>query len=99
MIFREHPHSVAGDGINLLFHPAGEFRQKVPGKRFHILFPVSQGRWLDGDDIEAVIEIFTKTPVPHFLLQILVGCGNDADIGTHGCGRPHRNEFPLLDYP
>ena len=69
----------------------------VLGQRNDILPPLPQGRQVQADDVEAVIEVLPKTALGHLLFQILVGDGDEADIDLFGAGGPDGDELAFLN--
>src|SRR5262245_23523994 len=60
--------------------PDGVFLNKVVGEQGYILWPVTQGRHRNGKDVEAVKEILTQGSLLQSAADILIACGNHADI-------------------
>ena len=50
------------------------------GEDGNVFLSFPQWRELDFDDVEAVEEVFAETPFADFLGEVLVCCGDDADI-------------------
>ncbi|MNC73423.1 hypothetical protein D3C76_1172200 [compost metagenome] len=65
-------------------------------QQFDIAFALTQ-RWQgDGDNVQAVIEVFTELAFGNVLFQILVGGGDNADIDRDrlaGADRQHLTGF------
>ena len=78
--------------------PAGKLFYEQFGEWLDVLRPLAQGWHLQGDNVQAVIEVFTKATGLHLFLQVLVGGGDEADVGTPHLGRTDRDELPLLQY-
>ena len=57
--------------------------QEMLGQWDDIIFPLPQRRNMDRYDIQPVIQIFPKALLPHHLLQVAVGGGDDPDIHLH----------------
>ena len=49
-------------------------------EREHVLAPLAQRGQLDGDDREAVVEVFAEGALPDGLLEVDVGGGDDAHV-------------------
>jgi hypothetical protein len=52
----------------------------VLGEREHVLAAVAQRGQFDGDDREAVVEVFAEAPLPDGLLEVDVGGGDDTHV-------------------
>ncbi len=51
---------------------------------------------MEGDDVESVIKVLPKVPVCDFFFQVLVCCGNNADVYFDGFVAANPLEFMLL---
>ena len=58
----------------------GSLFQKMRGQQRDVLLALAQGRHLDGEDVEPVIEVLPEAALLRVLLQVAVGGGDDADI-------------------
>ena len=47
-----------------------------------ILYSFPQGREMDGDHIQAIIEVLAKIPLAHRFSQVVIRGGNDANVYT-----------------
>ena len=61
--------------------------------------PLPQGRHHDGDDVEAVVEVFPEAVFRHQRLQILVGGGDHPDIYPDGFNPADALEGMVLQDP
>ena len=80
----------SGDSFIVFFD---EMPHEVVGQQGNILAPLFQPRQRQGDDIQAVIQIFAEGAVGHGGFEIVVGRGQDAHVdrlGARGPDRPHR---------
>src|SRR5437762_2368753 len=68
--------------------PPTEFRD--------VLAPLAQGRQVAGAHVEPVVQVLAEAPGPHFLLQRLVGGGDDADVGVQLLGAADAAEVAVL---
>jgi len=59
--------------------------------------PLPQRRDLDGDHLEAIVEVLAEMPLRHILLQVTVGGGNHADADLYCAGPSHALELTLLE--
>ncbi|MPN53112.1 hypothetical protein SDC9_200776 [bioreactor metagenome] len=55
--------------------------QEVAGQQRDVLAPFAQRRQADADDVQAMEEILAEQPVLDPAFQVLVGRGDDADVG------------------
>ena len=66
------------------------------GQQQDICFALAQGRHVNGEYIEAVVEITAKGALFHGLFKIFVGGGNDAHIHLDGPLTADTLEFAFL---
>jgi hypothetical protein len=69
----------------------------VLGEEGDVVRPVAEGRHVEGDDVEAVVEVAAEGAAAHLLLQVTVGGGDDAHVGLDGPGGAHGHDLPLLE--
>ena len=69
------------------------------GQEEDILAPLAQRGQVHAEDVEAVVEVLAERPRRHRLRQVLVGGGDDPDVGPEGRGAPHALELVLLEHP
>ena len=67
-------------------------------ERQNVLAPLAQRRKLDGDDGQAVVEVFTERALPDGLLEIDVRGGDDSNVNLARRGVSERRELALLKY-
>ena len=58
-----------------------------------------EGRQVDGNDTEAVEEVFPEGAAFNGFGQVPVGGGDDADVQLDALLAAHLHELPLLDHP
>ena len=75
------------------------FLHEMPHQHRNIVLPLPQRRHRDLQHRQPVIQILPETAVPHRLLQIAVGRGNQADIHLDGMDPAHAFELTLLQHP
>src|SRR6266542_3718447 len=71
---------------------------KMLGQRQNVLAPVAQGRQLDRNNRQPVIEIFAKCSLLDRFFQLDVGGGDDAHIDPTRASVAERRKFALLNY-
>ena len=75
----------------------GKSIEEVVGEDLHIAGAFAERRDLDGENIEAVVEILTEVAFLNGLEQVAVRCRKDAHIDFDGFISPHPLEFTLLE--
>src|SRR5207344_1806530 len=75
----------------------GVLPEKVRGERRDVFAPLAQRRQGDLDRVQAKKKILPEASCGDFLVQIGIGCGNDADIGMQGSGGTDALEFAGLN--
>ena len=63
-----------------------------------IFFALAQRRQVEGDDVEAMEQIFAEAAFADEFAQIFVGGGEDADVDFDGFGAAEAHELALLDH-
>ena len=71
--------------------------EEVAGQFEDVVLPLPQRRQLDGNDVEAMEQVFTEPAVVHQRLQIEVGRREDANVHFHRLDVAEAAELPLLD--
>ena len=69
------------------------------GQQWDVLAPLCQGRQFEGDDIEAVIQVFAKLVFITCLIEILVGGRDNPHVNRYGRSRADRADGALLQCP
>ena len=59
-----------------------ELRQKIIGEQRYVFAAFAERRQIQGDDVDAVEEILTKTAGGDFFGEIAIGCADDACVGA-----------------
>ena len=62
----------------------------------NVFFALAQRRQVDGDDVQAVIQVFAELALAHGLPQIDVGGGDDAHIHLHLLHAAQVHELAVL---
>ena len=82
--------------IHLVF--LSHLHGKQAEQQHDVLTTFAQWRHLDGDRIQAVIQILTETPFADSLLNIHVGSGYDANISFAHLGSTYRDIFARFEH-
>ncbi len=64
----------------------------------NIFAPLGQSRDMDANDVEAMEEILAEFALCDEVLKVLVGGGNDTDIGDNGLMPADSIEFALCQH-
>ena len=83
-------------GLAVLLPVPGE---EAPREQRNVLPALAQGRQLDGDDVQPIVQILPERAVRDHPLQVDVGGGDDPDVHLDGVDAPQPPELPLLDHP
>ena len=84
------------DTVHLVFlcHLHGEETEQ----QHDVLATLTQRGHLDGDGVQAVVEILAETPLADSLTDILVRSGHDANVGLVDLSASHRDVFARLQH-
>lgn len=93
----DHAHGVAVDVGDLFPGFFVEFSNKVVDKGLNVFAAVSQGCQVDGEDVEAVEEVFAEFSLFDAFAQVSVCGGHDADVDFSGLGVANAFDFAFLD--
>ncbi|MPM90206.1 hypothetical protein SDC9_137323 [bioreactor metagenome] len=64
------------------------------------IFPAfPQRRNTNRQNIEPIVEVFSKGFLRHQLIEVAIGCGNDADIDGDALRPPDTDHFTFLQHP
>ena len=74
------------------------FFQKTGGKQRDVAQAFGERRNLNGDDVDAIIQVLPEATLVHFLLEVDVGRQNDAHVRRHGVVRTDRLVLLLLEH-
>ena len=71
--------------------------QEVADQQGDVVEPVAQGRQVDGDDVQAVVQVLAEAAAASIsLLQVPVGGRDDAHVDVPHLVLAHAAELPLL---
>lgn len=73
--------------------------EKMPGQQEHIAAALPQRGQVQGDDVETVVEVFTKAPGRYFGFQIAVGGRHNAHVHFFAARAAHPLDFLFLQHP
>jgi hypothetical protein len=76
---------------------AGEALEEVLGEKGDILPAFAEGGDVDGDDVEAEVEVLAELLAGDAQFELAVGGGEDADIDLDGAGAPDPFELAFLE--
>ena len=92
----EEAHGVFGDGEFWEAEAGGNLLDEILGQEADVLGSLAEGRKLDANDVEPVEEIFSETAFGDFLFEVLVGGGDDADVGADDLVASDARELAVL---
>ena len=78
---------------------AANFSQKVLAQEGDVVFALRQGWHLQGDDVQAVVQVLAEGPLLHFLFQVLVGGRQDPDVHGDFGGAADPEKVSFLEHP
>ena len=78
------------------FRPLG---QDMLREERDVLTAVPQGREVQHQDIDAVVQVFSEGLPFHQLVEMLVRGRDDPHVDFDGLCSPHAREFPFLQHP
>ena len=74
-----------------------KYAHEITSQDGNVFAPLAQGRHEEGDDVQAIEQILSETAACNFVLQILVCCGDHANIDAYGGRSADRLETLFLD--
>ena len=80
----------------ILSELGGQLLEKEAGEKGSIAFPFSQGRHAYPDDIDPVVEVFTKAPGSHFGLEVAVRPGHEPRVDRYTLQTAEALHLPFL---
>ena len=93
VVVGEQAHGGGGNAVD----GAGGTGEEVAGEGGDIEFAFAEGRGVEGDDVEAVIEIFAEAAGFDFGGEFAVGGGEDAGVEFDGLATADAFELALLE--
>ena len=98
VVLLEDPHRRGIDCRNGLVVALVELGEERLDQQREVVLALAQRRQLDGEDVEAVVEILAQLAVLHGVRGIDVGRGNDADVDGLLLPSAKAAELPLLQH-
>ena len=83
-VIHQNLHGTGGKRLNVSVLFQTVFFKKMVAERRNIFFAVTQGRQMEGNDIQPVIQIVSESTRFNFLAQIPIGGSQYPYIGLHG---------------
>ena len=71
--------------------------EEEPRQVRQVLDAVAKGRQLDGDDIDAIEEVFAEPAVLDGFFEVDVGCRDEPEICLDRLGAAHSLDFAFLN--
>ena len=76
----------------------GHVRAELAEQQRNVVFAFAQGRDIDRNLLQAVVEVFAETASPHSCHQVDIGGGHDADIYFQCSGGTHGDDLAVLEH-
>ncbi len=92
----QHRQSLGGRAAHRLAARARELGDEVVDEARNVLAPIAQGRQMDREDVQPVIEIFAELPLGDHRLEVAVGRRHDAHVDLEGLVAADALELALL---
>jgi len=73
--------------------------QEVVHQQRDVVAAAIQGRQIDRDDVQPVVEVGAEAALGHLLLEIAVGRGDHPQVDLDRLARTHRIDLALLQHP
>src|ERR1700722_13732845 len=84
------------NGFDRFLHLPGESLNEVTHQQRNILPALTQGRYLNGENVQPVVEIAPKLARLNHRFQIAVGRSDETEVHFAGLGTPEALELPFL---
>ena len=78
-------------------YSAARAGHEVAGQERDVLAPLAQRRHVEGDDVQAEVEVLAEGPPADLLLEVLVGGGDHPHVDGHRGRAAHRLDLLLLE--
>ena len=86
------------EALELLAVLLGELAQEGHGEQGDVVAPLAQGRHVDVDDVEPVVEVLAEGSLADLLLEVAVGRGDDAHVDLDRLLAADALELALLEH-
>ena len=63
-----------------------------------VLAAIAQGRHLDGDGVQTIVQVFAEASLADGLRQVDIGCSDDADVGLHDLLSAHTDVLTRFEH-
>src|SRR6266536_4297806 len=94
----EQLHRLVRDGRDGFAALLGVVLEKMAGQERDIFHSLPQGREMDGDHIQTVVQILAKIPFAHRFTQVVVRGGNDANVYLEPVFAADPSDLVLLEH-
>ncbi len=84
------------DRVDFLRHPGGVALHEILNQHENVVFPMSEGRHLNGKHVQPVEQVAPECPIRDGCLQIAIRRGDNANVDTDGLAASNSLEFPFL---
>ncbi len=98
-IINKDIHNFGAYLLHLFPLSSGEFFQKVLTQKGDIVLSFRQAGHLQGDDVQAVIEVLAESTPFHLVFEVLIGGRQDADVHRNFPGAAHAKKGFVLEDP
>ena len=78
--------------------PSAWCSRKYDVSRGDVLHPLAEGREVQRDHVQPVVEVAPEIAAADLFLEIAVRRGNNAHVDAHCLGGPHGDDLSLLQY-
>src|SRR5258708_18072522 len=95
---RQGAHGFLRNRFNRFVHRSSELLNEILHEVWNIGFPFTQGRKINRENIQPVVQIFAEFTILSHSLQVLVGRSNDANIDSRGARTAYGLELTLLKH-
>src|SRR5579863_1410000 len=92
----QHVDDIFGDVMDVLVHPPREETDKVPHQIGDIFGTFAERGKRDGKNVQAIKQVGPEAALADHLGEVLIGCGNDANVDMNGTRAAETLELPLL---
>ena len=98
VVIDQRAHRALGNLGDLLAELGADRLEEVIGQRRDVVLALAQRRDMDREDIDSVKEVVAETAVGDHALEVLIGRGDQPEIGGQRLGVTDRAVFALLQH-